>query len=102
MTEAERLHTEISDLERKVRHARQENRRGALSERQRADLRMMEQTLQALKQRRRQRRDRSRESADSSPETMERKLDSALADSFPGSDPVSFLEPAPRKPAGRR
>jgi hypothetical protein len=33
---------------------------------------------------------------------MERKLDSALSDSFPGSDAVSFLEPTPYKPAGSR
>ena len=30
------------------------------------------------------------------PSTEERQLDDALADSFPASDPVSFLQPAPR------
>lgn len=33
---------------------------------------------------------------------MEWKLDSALSDSFPGSDAVSFLEPTPNKPTGLR
>jgi len=28
----------------------------------------------------------------------EDKLDAALEDSFPASDPVSFIEPAPREP----
>ena len=30
------------------------------------------------------------------PRTPDAKLDDALADSFPASDPVSFLEPAPK------
>ena len=28
----------------------------------------------------------------------EEKLDDALKDSFPASDPVSFIEPAPKEP----
>ena len=32
------------------------------------------------------------------PRTEEEKLDEALADSFPASDPVSFLEPCPPAP----
>lgn len=30
--------------------------------------------------------------------TDEDKLDDALEDSFPASDPVSFIEPAPKNP----
>jgi hypothetical protein len=30
--------------------------------------------------------------------TDEEKLDGALNDSFPASDPVSFIEPAPKNP----
>lgn len=30
------------------------------------------------------------------------KLDQALADSFPASDPVSFLQPTPVKPGDRK
>lgn len=30
--------------------------------------------------------------------TDEDKLDEALEDSFPASDPVSFIEPAPKEP----
>jgi hypothetical protein len=31
-------------------------------------------------------------------QTDEDKLDDALKDSFPASDPVSFIEPAPKEP----
>jgi hypothetical protein len=31
-------------------------------------------------------------------QTEEDKLDDALEDSFPASDPVSFIEPAPKEP----
>lgn len=71
MTEAERRRTESGNLERKATPARRGCRVGAPPER----------------------------SVDSSAETMQRKLDAALSDSFPGSDAVSFLEPAPNKPA---
>ena len=33
---------------------------------------------------------------------LDEKLDQALKDSFPASDPVSFLEPAPVKDADRK
>jgi hypothetical protein len=74
------------------------------ADRSRPDLRMLEQELLAL----RQRLDRASHGTEQSPanelpaEKMERKLDSALSDSFPGSDAVSFLEPTPYKPTGSR
>jgi hypothetical protein len=34
--------------------------------------------------------------------TIDNKLDQALQDSFPASDPVSFLEPVPAKPRRRK
>jgi hypothetical protein len=33
---------------------------------------------------------------------VDAKLDQALADSFPASDPVSFIEPAPGNDVGRK
>lgn len=76
MTEAERLRTEIRDRER---------------------------TPRALKQRRDPTsRDEPAAPGETPAETMERKLDSALSDSFPGSDAVSFLQPTPDKPTGLR
>lgn len=74
MTEAERRRTEVGNLERKATPARRVSRVGAPPDR----------------------------SVDSPAEAMERKLDAALADSFPGSDPVSFLEPTPNNPANAR
>jgi hypothetical protein len=104
MTETERLLTEIRDLERKVADTgRPEGARNS-SDRRRSDLQMLEQQLLAL----RQRLDHTPHGRGSSPvgepptDRMERKLDSALSDSFPGSDAVSFLQPAPNKPTGSR
>ena len=39
---------------------------------------------------------RRRKSGTTQPD--DEKLDGALKDSFPASDPVSFLEPAPKEP----
>ena len=74
MTEAERRRRESGDPERKATHVRRARRVGT--------------TPQGA--------------VDSPAETMQRKLDAALSDSFPGSDAVSFLEPAPNKPANTR
>jgi hypothetical protein len=104
MTEAERLRTEIRDLEHKVANARRSVGPEAASDRSRSDLQMLEQELLALKQR----LDRAPHGSNSSPaggsptDGLDWKLDSALSDSFPGSDAVSFLEPAPNKPTGSR
>lgn len=69
MSEAERLLTEIRDLERKVVNERRSTRAEKSSGRRRSDRKRLD-------------------------------LNSALFDSFPGSDAVSFLEPAPTKPTG--
>ncbi|WP_295137350.1 hypothetical protein [uncultured Reyranella sp.] len=76
MTEAERLRTEIRDRERRLRAPKQ--RRDHTS------------------------RDKPAATGETPAETMDRKLDSALSDSFPGSDAVSFLQPTPDKPTGLR
>lgn len=102
MTEPERRLTQIRDLERTVADGRRSTRAENSSGCQRSDLQRLEQELQALKKS----LDRTSNRVEATPpaevpaETMERKLDSALFDSFPGSDAVSFLEPAPNKPTG--
>lgn len=102
MTEADRLLTHIHDLERTVTNGRRSTRAGKSSGRRRSDLQRVEQELQAL----RQRLDHTSNSVEAnsptevSADAMERKLDSALVDSFPGSDAVSFLEPTLNKPSG--
>jgi hypothetical protein len=104
MTEAERLRTEIRDFEQKVADARRSAGPEAASNRSRSDLQMLEQELLALKQRPNHAPHGSKPfPADgSAADGMEWKLDSALSDSFPGSDAVSFLEPTPNKPTGLR
>lgn len=103
MTEAERLLTEIDDLEQKAADTRRSTAKNA-SDRYRSDLQMLEQDLLALKQRlaRVPHGTEASPAGESPIDRMERKLDSALSDSFPGSDAVSFLEPTPNKPVGSR
>lgn len=102
MTEADRLLTQIHDLERTVANGRRSTRAEKFSGRRRSDLQRLEQELQALKQRlgRTSHRLEANPATQVSPETMERKLNFAPFDSFPGSDAVSFLEPTPNKPSG--
>jgi hypothetical protein len=103
MTEAECLLIEIRDLESKVADATSAKARSA-TDRGHFDLQRLEQELLALKQQLEHgsHRPESSPAGDSPTERLERKLDSALADSFPGSDAVSFLEPAPNKPPRSR
>lgn len=98
MTRTEQLMQERDDLKTKIASA---NRSGGKSDREASDLKMMEQELLALEQR------IAREESGNAPgkgnpssltEKMDRKLDAALKDSFPGSDPVSFIEATPVKP----
>jgi len=99
MTEADRLLTQIHDLDRAVANGRRSTRAEKSSGRRRSDLQRLKQELQALKQRlgRTSNRLEANPTKQVSPETMERKLDSALFDSFPGSGAVSFLEPTPNE-----
>ena len=98
MTKTEQLMQERDDLQAKVASARASE---GDSEREASDLKMMEQELLALEQRiSRAETDagaaaRETGKARSPSEKLEKKLDAALRDSFPGSDPVSFIEAAP-------
>lgn len=101
MTKTEQLMQERDDLQAKIASARQA--KGA-SEREKSDLKMMEQELLALEQRIGRadsdgaKTDAGRSKPASLTEKMEKKLDAALKDSFPGSDPVSFIEATPVQP----
>lgn len=101
MTKTEMLMQERDDLQAKITSARESE---GYSEREASDLKMMEQELLALEQRiGRTDTAKSESTATSKPaasktEKMEKKLDDALRDSFPGSDPVSSIEPAPTPP----
>lgn len=97
MTKTEQLMQERDDLKAKIASAKKS---GSASERETSDLKMMEQELLALEQRI-GRQETAKVTAirpsGSITEKMDRKLDAALKDSFPGSDPVSFLEAKPVK-----
>lgn len=100
MTKTEQLMQERDDLQAKIASA---HKAKGGSERETSDLKMMEQELLALEQRIARvessppeaKEKGKRQSAD---DKLEKKLDAALKDSFPGSDPVSFIEAAPVKP----
>ena len=97
MTKTEQLMQERDDLKAKIASAETS---GRASEREIADLKMMEQQLLALEQRigrQETTKGTAPRPSDSITEKMDRKLDAALEDSFPGSDPVSFLEAKPVK-----
>ena len=99
MTKTELLMQERDDLQAKIASARDAK---TDSERETSDLKMMEQELLALEQRiGRSGNEKAGTKSDkprSDAEKMERKLDEALKDSFPGSDPVSTIEPTPTPP----
>jgi len=100
MTKTEQLMQERDDLQAKIASAR---KAGSGSDREASDLKMMEQELLALEQRMARAENSSPEwteklKGQSAGDKLDKKLDEALKDSFPGSDPVSFIEAAPAKP----
>lgn len=98
MTKTEQLMQERDDLKAKLANA---GKAADASEREVSDRKMMEQELMALEQRMARedtgKSDAAGEKPGSLTEKMDRKLDAALKDSFPGSDPVSFIVAAPIK-----
>jgi len=95
MTRTEELMQERDDLKSKLANV------AGASERETSDRKMMKQELQALEQRIAREETGKSNSVAKKPgsltEKMDRKLDAALKDSFPGSDPVSFIVAAPIK-----
>jgi Skp family chaperone for outer membrane proteins len=87
----------LSDLNDKLQNAKDAARSGDAGEREKADLKLLEQevTAQKLKAKRPAPKEKKAESE------VDAKLDKALKDSFPGSDPVSFVEAAPIKKQDR-
>ena len=99
MTKTEQLMQERDDLKAKIASA---NEAAGSSMRETSDLKMMEQELLALEQRIAREETGSKSSSGSKARSpsdhLDKKLDAALKDSFPGSDPVSFIEATPVKP----
>ncbi|HEY4166781.1 MAG TPA: hypothetical protein VGM96_08390 [Reyranella sp.] len=93
-----RAHDKLSDLNDKLQNAKDAVKSGGAGEREKADLKLLEQEVAAekLKAKRPAPKEKKAESE------VDAKLDKALKDSFPGSDPVSFVEAAPVKPHDRK
>jgi hypothetical protein len=88
----------LRDLTDKLRNAKEAAERDDAGKREEADLKILEQEVQAKKLRaRRPAKPVRSPSRPSKPDDADAKLDKALKDSFPGSDPVSFVEAAPLK-----
>jgi hypothetical protein len=92
-----RAHEKLSDLNDKLQNARQAAETGDAGEREKADLKLLEQQVAAEKLK--AKRPPQKAKAESE---VDDKLDKALKDSFPGSDPVSFVEAAPINPDDRK
>ncbi len=100
MGKHEQVRKELQDKAEKLLSAQEAVAKPGASARDRSDLKMIEQDFQAHQQK----ADRLALHGERTPrppasrtEKMEQRLDDALVDSFPGSDPVSFIEPSPVK-----
>lgn len=97
--------TELKDNVEKLRNAKKAAAAPEASKKDAADLKILEQEVQA--QRLQMKRDAGKptesEAVTAKPgepaeKVLDRKLDAALKESFPSSDPVSFVQAAPVKP----
>lgn len=101
MVESDRTKKEIEDRTAKVRNARVAAKAPDASDKDQADLKLAEQELLA-KELKAQRGSASKTRQPKTLEDkMERKLDAALEDSFPGSDPVAYVQTTPAKEEDR-
>jgi hypothetical protein len=99
----EPMQQELEDIELKLQSAREAAGRADATEKHKADLKLIEQEYLAAQQKERRRsnaRDASRPRLDGK-KALDKKLDEALEGTFPGSDPVSFVEAAPVKERDR-
>jgi hypothetical protein len=98
MSANKRAQEKLSDLNHKLQNAKEAAHTHDAGEREKADLKLIEQDVVAEKL-------KARRPAPKPPKAeseVDAKLDKALKDSFPGSDPVSFVEAAPIKPHDRK
>jgi hypothetical protein len=103
MSSSDVARKELADIEVKLASAREAAAAPSASEREKADLELIEQEYLAA--RRKAYRAPDSGSGDTQPrdakQKVDKKLDEALKASFPGSDPVSFVEAAPLKEQDR-
>ena len=99
----EPMQQELEDIELKLRSAREAAGRAEATEKDKADLKLIEQEYLAAQQKERRQStagDTNRPRLDGR-KALDKKLDEALEGTFPGSDPVSFVEAAPVKERDR-
>lgn len=94
--------TELKDNVEKLRSAKKAANAPESSERDAADLKILEQEVQAQRLQVKREAGKSAEPAtitakpgEPAEKVLDRKLDAALKESFPSSDPVSFVQAAP-------
>ena len=98
----EPLRNELQDLEQKLKAAREAAEVPGATERDKSDLKLIEQECVALQQKLRRaeegkaQAEKQDQPADSRAR-LEKKLDDALKDTMAGSDPVSMVQPSPIK-----
>ncbi len=85
-------HAHLDDLKDKLQDARRSAHMPDASEREKADLKLLEQEVAGEKLKAKH---PPKTKPEIPPHDVEAKLDKALKDSFPGSDPVSLAQPAP-------
>ncbi len=86
-------HAHLDDLKDKLQDAKRAAHMPNASARDKADARLLEQETAAARLKAKHTKTEKKESGDD----VDAKLDKALKDSFPGSDPVSFVQAAPAK-----
>ena len=91
-------HANLDDLKDKLQDAKRSAHMPNASEREKADLKLLEQEVAAERLRARRPAKKEKEPAGND---VDAKLDKALKDSFPGSDPVSFVQAAPARKRDR-
>jgi hypothetical protein len=97
MSSSDGMQNDLADIEVKLASAREAAAAPGASERDKADLKLLEQEYVAARLRvdRQPGSDTDESHSADTKEQVDQKLDEALKASFPASDPVSFAEPAP-------
>ncbi len=92
------MQNELEDLEQKLSSARDAAAAPGATEKDKADLKLIEQAYLAAEQKARRAPGGGSDHQPTDPKKkLDKKLDDALKGTFPGSDPISFVEAAPVK-----
>lgn len=90
---------ELADARAKLKSAQAAAAAPDASERDKSDLKMIEQECMALENRVKRDAGKASSVGGDAKKKVDRQLDKALEQTFPGSDPVSFVQAAPLKEA---